>query len=751
MNFKDRHIGITKQSQDLMLNELGYNSLDDLCNNSLAPNIAYSLPEKEGITEQAFERHLNELANQNTQTLSLIGQGFYPNYCPAVIRRNILENPCWYTQYTPYQAEISQGRLEALFNYQTLVTELTGLPVANASLLDEGNACSEALFMAYQFHNNKRKNVFLCNSVSLNNRNVIKNRFKYLDVNIIEGNVHDSNLDDSYIAIICNQFLTNGNFNDVQAIFESAKTNGITCILNCDLLASSIFMSAQELGAEIAIGSAQRLGVAMGYGGPSAAFLACIESFTRLIPGRIIGLSKDKFNKPAYRMALQTREQHIRRERATSNICTAQSLLAIINSFFAVYHGPEGLKDIALTIKAKTDFIINKLKANGFKVTSSNSFDTLSIVGDDLTHFNEKALSKNIEWNFNQESITLSLNQTITDENIKSILNIFDINESKINLELAEVNENYRRQSIYMTQDVFHKHHSETKMLRYIKSLEQKDLSLAHSMIPLGSCTMKLNATIELLGLSNPNFTNIHPFSNEQFTKGYKKLLTDLENDLSLFTGFDGTSLQPNSGAQGEFAGLMCIRDYFESINESHRDVALIPTSAHGTNPASASLCGLKIVQVKCLESGEICINDLDTKIEKHNKNIAAIMITYPSTFGVFDENIKTICKKIHDVGGQVYMDGANMNAQVGLTSPATIGADVCHLNLHKTFCIPHGGGGPGVGPICVKSHLVPFLPSIDNAVSNTNYGSASICIISYAYIKLMGTKNLKKPRKLQF
>ncbi|MEC8677987.1 MAG: aminomethyl-transferring glycine dehydrogenase, partial [Candidatus Margulisiibacteriota bacterium] len=512
---------------------------------------------------------------------------------------------------------------------------------------------------------------------------------------------------------------------------------------------STIFMSAQELGAEIAIGSAQRLGVAMGYGGPSAAFLACSESFTRLIPGRIIGLSKDKFNKPAFRMALQTREQHIRRERATSNICTAQSLLAIINSFFAVYHGPEGLKDIALTIKAKTDFIINALKANGFEVTSSNNFDTLSIVGDDLTHLNEKALSENIEWNFNQESITLSLNQTITDENIQSILNIFDINESDINLELVEVEENYRRQSIYMTQDVFHKHHSETKMLRYIKSLEQKDLSLAHSMIPLGSCTMKLNATIELLGLSNPNFTNIHPFSNEQFTKGYKKLLTDLEDDLSLFTGFDGTSLQPNSGAQGEFAGLMCIRDYFESINESHRDVALIPTSAHGTNPASASLCGLKIVQVKCLESGEICIDDLDKKIEKHNENIAAIMITYPSTFGVFDENIKTICKKIHDVGGQVYMDGANMNAQVGLTSPATIGADVCHLNLHKTFCIPHGGGGPGVGPICVKSHLVPFLPSIDNAISNTNYGSASICIISYAYIKLMGTKNLKKATQI--
>ena len=749
MNFKDRHIGITKESQNIMLNNLGFNSLDELCTQSLASDINYSLPKKDGISEDSFEKHLHELGNQNTQTLSLIGQGFYPNYCPAVIRRNILENPCWYTQYTPYQAEISQGRLEALFNYQTLITELTGLQIANASLLDEGNACSEAIFMAYQIHNNKRNNIFLCDSITKNNRSVIKNRFKYLDVNIIEGNIHNIQLDDSYIAVICNQFLTSGDFNDVKSIFKAAKEMNITCILNCDLLASTLFMSAGEIGADIAIGSAQRLGVAMGYGGPSAAFLACNESFTRLIPGRIIGLSKDKFDKPAYRMALQTREQHIRRERATSNICTAQSLLAIISSFFAIYHGPEGLKDIALNIKAKTDVLIKTLQENGFNVITTNNFDTLTIKGDDLLAFNEEALKNNIEWNFNQNEIRLSLNQTITSNDIKLILHIFNINNYPITFDTKIVNTISARQSSFMVQDVFHKHHSETKMLRYMKSLEQKDLSLAHSMIPLGSCTMKLNATIELLGLSNPNFTNIHPFSNSQFTKGYQKLLTELENNLSVFTGFDGTSLQPNSGAQGEFAGLMCIRDYFQSINESHRDIALIPTSAHGTNPASASLCGLKIVQIKCLESGEICIDDLDKKIENHKDNIAAIMITYPSTFGVFDENIKTICNKIHDAGGQVYMDGANMNAQVGLTSPATIGADVCHLNLHKTFCIPHGGGGPGVGPICVKSHLVPFLPSIDRAISNTNYGSASICIISYAYIKLMGTTNLRNATQI--
>jgi glycine dehydrogenase len=748
MIFKQRHIGITQKSQNTMLLDVGYESLDHLCEDAMAKDITYNLPPTDAMSEQALEKHMHELGKKNTETISLLGQGFYPNYCPAIIRRNILENPSWYTQYTPYQAEISQGRLEALFNFQTVITELTGLPVANASLLDEGNAASEAAFMALQHHQNKRTTLLICDSIHAHNARVIKTRFKYLGITVIEGPITSDTLTDDVMAIVAHQFKRNGDLNPIASVFKTAKEHGIICILNTDLLALTLFESAKNTGADIAIGSGQRLGVPMGFGGPSAAFIACTDTFTRRLPGRIIGLSKDKYEKPAYRMALQTREQHIRRERATSNICTAQALLAIMNSFYAVYHGPEGLKDIAQTIHNKTHAIASALIQKGFIVDTATYFDTITVRTERAKELTASALKNGIEWQCHNQAITLSLNETVDHQTLASILTIFGISITELAIPTVDIPLEVKRTSAFLTQPVFHQYYSETKLLRYIKSLEQKDLSLANAMIPLGSCTMKLNATIELLSLSNPNFANIHPFSAPSFTQGYQEILTQLEADLAQFTGFDGTSLQPNSGAQGEFSGLMCIRDYFEAIGEPHRNIAFIPTSAHGTNPASASLCGLTIVPIKCLDNGAICLDDLHKKIDQHQRHLAVLMITYPSTFGVFDDDMKAICEKIHTAGGQVYMDGANMNAQVGLTSPATIGADVCHLNLHKTFCIPHGGGGPGVGPICVKSHLVPFLPTTKSngpTIANAPYGSASICLISYAYIRLMGNHALKE------
>lgn len=520
-------------------------------------------------------------------------------------------------------------------------------------------------------------------------------------------------------------------------------------------MALTLFTSPGEMGADIVIGSAQRLGIPMGFGGPSAAFISCTEEYTRLLPGRIIGLSKDKHGINGYRMALQTREQHIRREKATSNICTAQSLLAIINSFYVIYYGPSGLKEIAEKTHLKASQLAQTLQLNGYELKHDSFFDTITIRIKNSKEITQRAIEHHIEWHCeNNEEITLSLNECISDQDIINILELFNAHSSgDINSKKFKIPTDLIRTSPFLTQDVFHKYYSETKLLRYIKELEHKDLSLANSMIPLGSCTMKLNATTELLSLSNPNFSNIHPQSNPKFTKGYSEILISLEKYLSNITGFDQTSLQPNSGAQGEFSGLLCIRDYLMSIGETNRNIAFIPTSAHGTNPASASLCGFKIVPIKTNNSGEICLIDLKEKTEIHKEKLATLMITYPSTFGVFDETIKEICNIIHTAGGQIYMDGANMNAQVGLTSPATIGADVCHLNLHKTFCIPHGGGGPGVGPICVKRHLSPFLPdtkpSGKNAIANAPYGSASICLISYGYIRMMGSQSLKEATQI--
>ncbi len=754
MDFKTRHIGIDKNQQDQMCEKIGQKSLDDLAKHTLAKDIEYTIDDFQQISEQEFENHINKIGKKNIPTLSLIGNGFYPNYCPSIIRRNILENPCWYTQYTPYQAEISQGRLESLFNFQTIISELTGLPIANASLLDEGNACSEAIFMAFQSSKKNKTKLFISEGLFKHNLNVIETRFKYLNIEIIVGNPNDIKLDEDYFAVLTQQFTNVGEAQDFTEFFKSAKSLNITCIICTDLLALTLFKPPAEMNADIAVGTAQRLGVPMGFGGPAAAFISCTESFTRLLPGRIIGLSVDKYNQKSYRMALQTREQHIRREKATSNICTAQSLLAIINSFYVIYHGPNGLKDIAQKINKYATILKHQLQENGIQIKHSIFFDTICILTNNSAEYTRKAKQEKIEWKSTESEIIISINECITEEHIVKILSIFEANPSS-NLSSVPINipKNQIRESVFLTQFVFNNYHSETKLLRYIKKLEKKDLSLANSMIPLGSCTMKLNATTELLSLSNPNFTNIHPESDHSFTKGYQIILQTLENLLSNFTGFNQTSLQPNSGAQGEFSGLLCIRDYFEHIGEGHRNIAFIPTSAHGTNPASASLCGLKIVSIKTNESGEICLTDLTEKCDRYKNELAVLMITYPSTFGVFDETIKEICNLIHMNGGQVYMDGANMNAQVGLTSPASIGADVCHLNLHKTFCIPHGGGGPGVGPICVKEHLAPFLPQSTiggkNAISNAPYGSASICLISYAYIKMMGSNGLKKATQI--
>jgi glycine dehydrogenase len=750
LKFHNRHIGPTTDQEKNMLNYLGELSVDDICNKALTENITDEIPYFSEMSEFEYEEHIQSIGQKNTITISLIGQGFHPNYCPSVIRRNVLENPSWYTQYTPYQAEISQGRLEALFNFQTIICELTGLPVANASLLDEGNACSEALFMAYQ--NATASKIFIDKGVYQNSINVIQTRFKYLNVEIEIGSIEQFKPTKNYFAVLVQQFSSDGKANDYSNFFAELRTLDITSIICTDLLAITLFKSPGEMDADIAVGSGQRFGVPMGFGGPSAAFISCKSSFTRNLPGRIIGLSKDKFNVPAYRMALQTREQHIRREKATSNICTAQSLLAIINSFYVIYYGPENLKEIAKNIHAKATAFYIACFNSGIKVKHPVFFDTVTIETENANLLTQKALDSNIEWIQNENEISIAFNECLSSEGFNCLLEIFEIKQNlNTDATTLQIPSELSRKTPFLTQEVFKKYTSETKMCRYIKYLEQKDLSLTHSMIPLGSCTMKLNSTTELLSLSNPDFSNIHPLSNPKFTKGYQEILLQLEIYLANITGFDATSLQPNSGAQGEFAGLLCIRDYLKSIGEGHRDIALIPTSAHGTNPASAKLCGLKIIPVNTSDNGEICYSDLQKKIDLYKNKIAVLMITTPSTYGIFDSNIQIICDEIHKIGGQVYMDGANMNAQVGLTSPSAIGADVCHLNLHKTFCIPHGGGGPGVGPICVKKHLTPFMPSKTNRVriANALYGSASICLISYAYIRMMGSTYLKKATQI--
>jgi glycine dehydrogenase len=700
--------------------------------------------------------------------------GYHPTIMPSVIQRNILENPGWYTQYTPYQAEIAQGRLEALLNFQTAITDLVGLPIANASLLDEATAASEAMVMFYNLRKKNKINsnkFFVSDEVFPQTIDVLKTRSKPLGIELVIGNYKNANLTDDYFGLLVQYPVMNGEIYDYSELFFAAQEKGINKVVAADILSLALLTPPGEFGADAVVGSTQRFGIPMGFGGPHAAYFATKDEYKRNIPGRIIGVSIDSHGNRALRMAIQTREQHIKRERATSNICTSQVLLAVMAGMYSVYHGANGIKAIAERINNLAQILSKALIELGFKQVNNFYFDTVTfeIEKSVLEKIKNEALSKEINLNyFFENQISIALNEATSFEDILEVIEIFSnavskkLDENQIyqkaeNLKYS-IADTFKRKTNYLQHPVFNSYKTETELLRYMKYLENKDLSLVHSMIALGSCTMKLNATTEMIGVTNIQFSNIHPFAPREQAAGYYELFDELESDLAKITGFEAVSLQPNSGAQGEYAGLSVIKAYLEDKCESQRNIALIPSSAHGTNPASAVMAGMKVVVVNCDAHGNIDVNDLRSKSESNKNNLAVLMVTYPSTHGVFEESIKEICSIIHQNGGQVYMDGANMNAQVGLTSPAEIGADVCHLNLHKTFCIPHGGGGPGVGPIAVANHLVPFLPShsvVDinkgksiHAVSAAPFGSANVLIISYAYIKMMGEEGLSNATK---
>ena len=766
--FSGRHIGPNKAETTAMLSEIGVNSLEELIGKTIPDGIRIKtdLDVPAAISEFEYLNDLKKIAAKNKIFKSYIGQGYYDTITPSVILRNVFENPGWYTAYTPYQAEIAQGRLESLLNYQTMVTDLTALPIANASLLDEGTAAAEAMAMLF---NNKNKNhdhitapkFFVDEKVFVQTKAVLITRSAPIGVELVFGDFTKVVLDELYFGAIVQYPDCNGAVTDYRAFINSAHGVNAMVIMATDLLSLTLLTPPGELGADVAIGSSQRLGVPMGFGGPHAAFFATKDDFKRNLPGRIIGVSVDAQGNRCLRMALQTREQHIRREKATSNICTAQALLSNMAAMYVIYHGPAGLKNIAKRIHLLSIQLQSELKGLGIEQLNAAFFDTLKLNIADIAKL--KIVAEKNEMNFNyfaDGTVGISLDETTSPANVNKIVRVFAevtgniIKEDKaIESATYHLPEELRRTSSFLLHPVFNSHHSESQMMRYIKFLENKDLSLNTSMISLGSCTMKLNAATELIPVSWPEFSRLHPFAPVDQTHGYQQIITELENYLSAITGFAGTSLQPNSGAQGEYAGLLTIRAYHASRGESHRNVVLIPISAHGTNPASAVMAGMKVVVTKCDEAGDIDMIDLKEKAAEHKEDLAALMITYPSTHGVFEESIKEICTTIHEYGGQVYMDGANMNAQVGLTSPGMIGADVCHLNLHKTFAIPHGGGGPGVGPICVAKQLVPFLPGhvkLNNDAANTHaisaapYGSASILLISYAYIKMLGAQGLR-------
>ncbi|MFN8672036.1 MAG: aminomethyl-transferring glycine dehydrogenase [Candidatus Sericytochromatia bacterium] len=769
ITFSSRHIGTFTETKE-MLKEIGIDSLEKLIDETIPENIrskkALNIPE--ALSEADFVRELKGIASKNKVFRSYIGMGYYNCLVPAVIQRNLFENPSWYTSYTPYQAEISQGRLESLLNFQTMVTDLTGMQIANASLLDEGTAAAEAMGMFLRIKEKELENVtkkfFVSENCFPQTIDVLKSRAYPLEVELVIGNEDTFNFDSSFFGALIQYPNQNGEVKDISNFIKKCSENNILTAVASDLMSLAVLKPAGELGADVVFGSAQRFGVPLGYGGPHAGFFATKDEYKRQAPGRIIGVSVDAHGKKAYRMSLQTREQHIKRDKATSNICTAQALLANMAAMYAVYHGSEGIKDISEKIHFYTQILENELKNIGFRQLNEFYFDTLKIeVGEhNIKNIEKKALEKQINFRyFDSKFISISLDETVTEQDLNDIVNIFTDNEIKIafnNYKLEyKIPDNLKRTSSFLKHDVFNKYHSETKMMRYLKYLETKDISLTRSMIPLGSCTMKLNAATEMYPVSWAEFSQIHPFAPLDQTDGYKHIFTELETYLAEITGFHSVSLQPNSGAQGEFAGLLVIKKYFEDNNQNHRNIALIPSSAHGTNPASAIMAGLKVVVVSC-KDGAIEIEDLKNKINEHKDNLACLMVTYPSTYGIFEENIKDICQLIHDNGGLVYMDGANMNAQVGLTSPGEIGADVCHLNLHKTFSIPHGGGGPGVGPICVNEKLAPYLPNHKviktgkekgiNAVTSAPWGSASILLISYAYIKMLGSKGLTDSTK---
>ena len=761
--FVKRHIGIDEEDSKKMLELIGNKSVDELIkqtipNTILKPN---DLNVNDALSEEEYLQSIKKIGAKNKSFQSYIGQGYYGTITPSVIKRNILCNPGWYTAYTPYQAEIAQGRLEALLNFQTFVTELSGMEIANASLLDESTAAAEAMLMFFHMRSraqvkNKVLKFFVSNKIFKQTKEVIIARAEPLNIEIVFGDPEKVILSEEFFGAIVQYPDAYGEIHDYTEFTQKAHDFELQVAVIADIMSLVLLKSPGSWGADVVVGSTQRFGVPMGYGGPHAAYFACKESHKRYIPGRIIGVSMDVHGNPALRMALQTREQHIKRGKATSNICTAQALLAVMASMYVVYHGPKGLNYIANDIRCKTASLKKALENLGFEILNTNHFDTISIKIDPLEW--KSYFEKNeINVGFIDDVGVISLDETTSYQNIQEIVNVMSAKFGKqAKLETVEFLEsNFDRNDEFLNQKVFNSYHSETEMMRYIKRLENKDLSLVHAMISLGSCTMKLNAATEMDPITWPEFANIHPFTPVNQTQGYQEIFQDLSKDLSDITGFDQVSLQPNSGAQGEYSGLMVIRAYHQSNGDHHRNICLIPTSAHGTNPASAVMAGMEVILIKCDEEGNIDLNDLETKATQHSEKLAALMITYPSTHGVFEQSIKEITKLIHDHGGQVYMDGANMNAQVGLTSPGLIGADVCHLNLHKTFAIPHGGGGPGMGPIGVAKHLSPFLPGNPiiktggeksiKAINGAPWGSALILLISYGYIKLLGAKGLKK------
>ena len=771
-HFSSRHIGPSDEDIKKMLDIMGLDSIEKLLNETIPKTIRLKEPLKipNGIGEHEFAREIRKLSEENKIFDCYIGLGYNPTILPGVIQRNILENPGWYTSYTPYQAEIAQGRLEALFNFQTMVCDLTKMDLANASLLDEGTAAAEAMIMLFNNRNKEKKlndfNYFYVDkNIFPQTLSVLKTRSNPLGIKLIIEDLNKITFNKKFFGGIFQYPGKNGKIEDLNPIIKKFKEKEINTIVAADLLSLTIINPPGEMGVDVVVGSTQRFGIPMGYGGPHAAFFATKEIYKRNIPGRIIGETIDLDNRRALRMALQTREQHIKRDRATSNICTAQVLLAIMAGMYAVYHGPKGLKHIAKKIHEKSVNLSNIIKSLGIKQMNEYFFDTIMIKVNSII-IRPIAESKKINFNYvDNKNITISLNETTTINDLNKIISVFEeYTKIKNSKKYESIDEKkslkiHSRKSKFLIYDVFNSYHTETSLMRYIKYLEKKDLSLNHSMISLGSCTMKLNAASEMFPLSSFRWNNLHPFVPISQAGGYKKLLSKLEEQLTIITGFDSTSLQPNSGAQGEYAGLMVIRAYHNSKGETNRNICLIPASAHGTNPASAIMAGMKVVVVKTDKHGNIDWNDISEKAKKFKKNLSTLMITYPSTHGVFESKIKLITKLIHDCGGQVYMDGANMNAQVGLTSPAIIGADVCHLNLHKTFAIPHGGGGPGVGPICVAKHLSEFLPGNPiikvggknsiSAISSAPYGSSLACIISYAYIKLLGGEGLKKATEI--
>lgn len=765
--FSKRHIGPSEEEVKQMLSTIGLSSLDQLIDQVIPSPIRLKKPLNlpEGISEFEYLRELEKVASQNKIFRSCIGLGYYGTILPPVIQRNILENPGWYTAYTPYQAEISQGRLEALLNFQTMVMDLTAMPMANASLLDEATAAAEAMFMI--FGNRSRdaikRNVnkfFVSSTCFPQNIDVLITRSAPLGIELVIGDANTFVFTKEFFGAIVQYPDLNGEINDYKKFTEDAHAVGAGVAVATDLMALALLTPPGEWGADVVLGNSQRFGVPMGYGGPHAAFFATREEFKRLLPGRIIGVSLDSNGKHALRMALQTREQHIKRDKATSNICTAQALLAIMASMYAVYHGPKGILAIAQEIHDHTRILVAALEHVGMKKINSNFFDTVSFEipkGSSLESIRAKAEEKEINFRYGKDSIHISLDQTIQTTDLIDILSVFG---AKIgNAVASPLDGMLKRSSKFLSHPIFNTYHSETEMMRYIKRLENKDLSLVHSMISLGSCTMKLNAASELLPITWSRFANLHPFVPKNQVEGIHFVIEELNKFLSEITGFASMSFQPNSGAQGEYTGLMVIRAYHQSRGDHHRKVALIPSSAHGTNPASAAMAGMEIIIVKCDEKGNIDVADLKSKAEANKEKLSCLMVTYPSTHGVYEESITEITSIIHANGGQVYMDGANMNAQVGLTNPGNIGADVCHLNLHKTFAIPHGGGGPGVGPIGVAKHLVPFLPSHPviacggaqgiPAVSAAPFGSALILLISYGYIKMLGGNGLTEATKV--